>query len=222
MTASGPTTPVGGAGGDQGPDAAGTDAAVTDAAVTDAAGTDAAGTDAAGTSSDQPLTVLRGNGVDIDPRRAARWVLAVCVMALFVVALILLVAGVQKNSQSNELANHGVRVEVRVTSCLGLLGGSGSNGAGYACKGTYDYQGRQYAQDIPGNARFAPGSTVAGVIAPDDPGLLSTPSEVAAQPASGSVFVAPAVLFVVFVLALVALIAMVRRGRRAPDPGDPS
>jgi hypothetical protein len=182
MTASGPTTPVGGAGGDQGPDAA--------------------GTDAAGTSSDQPLTVLRGNGVDIDPRRAARWVLAVCVVALFVVALILLVAGVQKNSQSNELANHGVRVEVRVTSCLGLLGGSGSN--------------------IPGNARFAPGSTVAGVIAPDDPGLLSTPSEVAAQPASGSVFVAPAVLFVVFVLALAALIAMVRRGRRAPDPGDPS
>jgi len=134
-------------------------------------------------------------------------------VALLVVALILLVAGVQKNSQSNTLAHHGVRVDVRVTSCLGLLGGSGSNSAGYACKGTYAYQGRHYAQDIPGSARLAPGSTVPGIIAPGDPGLLSTPSEVAAQHASWTVFVVPAVLFIVFLLALGGLILMRQRGR---------
>lgn len=172
-------------------------------------------------SSDQPLTVLRGNGVDIDPRRAARWVLGVCVVALLVVALILLVAGVQKNSQSNTLAHHGVRVDVRVSGCLGLLGGSGSNAAGYVCKGNYTYQGHRYARDIPGNARLAPGSTVRGVIAPGDPGLLSTPSEVAAQPASSGVYVAPALLFLLFVLTLVALILMVRRSRRASDSAGP-
>ncbi len=171
--------------------------------------------------SDQPLTILRGAGVDIDPRRAGQWVVGVCMVVLFVVAMILLVAGIEKNSQADTLTNHGVAVNVKVTGCLGLLGGSGSNGAGYACKGTYTYQGHHYGKDIPGNSRLAPGSTIRGVIAPDDPGLLSTPAEVATQQASWSVFVAPGVLFLVFVLALVALILMGRR-RRATDPVGPT
>jgi hypothetical protein len=57
------------------------------------------------------------------------------------------------------------------------------------------------------------------VIAPDDPGLVSTPAEVADQPASWNVYVAPAVLFAVFVVILVLMIVMRRRGRRASDPG---
>jgi hypothetical protein len=169
-----------------------------------------------GESSDQPLTILRGAGVDIDPRRARQWVVGVCMVLLFVVAMILLVAGIEKNSQADTLTNHGVAVNVKVTGCLGLLGGSGSNGAGYACKGTYIYQGRHYGKDIPGNSRLVPGSTIRGVIAPGDPGLLSTPAEVAAQQASWSVFVAPGVLFFVFVLTLVVLIVM-RRRRQTTD-----
>ena len=195
MTASGPTTSRGRADGD--PRAA-----------------------TPGPSSDQPLTVLRGNGVDIDPRRAARWVLGVCMVALLVVALILLVAGVQKNSQSNTLAHHGVRVDVRVTSCRGLLGGSGSNSAGYACKGTYVLDGHRYEQSIPGTAILRPGAVVRGVIAPDDPYLLSTPGMLAGQTASWKVFIAPAVLFLVLVLASVALLLR-RRRRRSGGPVAP-
>jgi hypothetical protein len=166
--------------------------------------------------------VLRGNGVDIDPRRAAQWVLGVCAVALIVVSLILLIAGINKNSQADTLASHGVPVTVTVDGCLGLLGGSGSNGAGYACKGTYTYQGRHFLQDIPGTARLTPGSTVHGVIAPDDPGLLSTPSEVAAQHASWTVFVVPAVLFLAFVLAVGALMVMRQRGPSASDVAEPT
>ena len=171
---------------------------------------------------DQPLTILRGAGVDVDPRRAGQLVMAACLVVVVVVAVILLVAGVEKNSQANSLTNHGVTVDIKVTGCLGLLGGSGSNGAGYACKGTYTYRGRHYAEDIPGNAVHSPGSIVPGVIAPDDPGLVSTPAEVADQPASWNVYVAPAVLLVVFVVILTILILMRRRGRRAPDVGDPA
>jgi len=171
--------------------------------------------------SGQPVTILRGAGVDVDPRRASQLVMGACLVVLLAVAMILLVAGVEKNSQANTLTHHGVTVDIKVTGCLGLLGGSGSNGAGYACKGTYTYQGRHYLQDIPGTALHTAGSIVRGVIAPDDPGLVSTPSEVAAQPASWNVYVAPAVLFLVFVLILASLILLRRRRPRTSGPPDP-
>ena len=91
-----------------------------------------------------------GAGVDVDPRRARQLVVAVCLVALAVVAVILLVAGLQKNAQADSLQQHGVPVTVTVTGCLGLLGGSGSNGAGYACKGTYTFDGRHYVRVHPG------------------------------------------------------------------------
>jgi hypothetical protein len=172
-------------------------------------------------SSDQPLTILRGNGVDIDPRRAGQWVLGVCVLALFVVAVVLLIAGIDKNSQINTLKNHGAMVNIKVIDCQGLLGGSGSNPAGYACKGSYAFQGRQYVQEIPGTSLLSTGSTVRGVIAPNDPRLLSTPSEVASQQASWTVYIAPVVLFLLLALALVVLILMLRRGPHASDPATP-
>jgi hypothetical protein len=174
---------------------------------------DAVGPGAEG--SEVPLTRLRGATVDIDPGRAKRVVVSVCLMALAVVAVILLIAGVQKNSQAVTLHQHGVRVDVTVVGCLGLLGGSGSNGAGYACKGTYSFDGHRYTQSIPGNARRAPGSVIMGVIVPSTPGLLSTPGLVAEQQASWKVFIAPIVLFVVLALALVLIALVRRRARRA-------
>ena len=47
-------------------------------------------------SPDRPVTTLRGAGVDVDPRRAVRLVLAVCLVALTAVAVVLLVAGVHE------------------------------------------------------------------------------------------------------------------------------
>jgi len=104
-------------------------------------------------SPDRPVTTLRGAGVDVDPRRAVRLVLAVCLVAATVVAVLLLVAGVNKNTQATSLHDHGVPVSVTVSGCLGLLGGSGSNPAGYACKGSYAFNGHQYMRAIPGNSR---------------------------------------------------------------------
>jgi hypothetical protein len=52
---------------------------------------------------------------------------------------------------------------------------------------------------------------VRGVIVPSDPGLLSTPGEVADERASWNVFIAPVVLFV---MALGVLAVLVRTSRR--------
>ncbi len=165
-------------------------------------------------SSDGPVTTLRGAGVDVDPRRAAQLVVGTCLVALAVVAVILLVSGIRKNAHDASLQDHGVPVSVTVSGCLGLLGGSGSNAAGYACKGTYTFDGRHYQQAIPGNALLPAGSVVRGVIVPGDPRLLSTPATVATQQPSSKVYIVPAILFGILVVAVVVMV-LARRHRRA-------
>ena len=131
--------------------------------------------------------------------------------ALAVIAAVLVIAGVQKNAQTTNLRSHGVPVGVTVTGCLGLLGGSGSNAAGYACKGTYAFEGRRYEQDIPGNTPLHPGTVIRGVIVPSDPYLLSTPAIVASEQSSWRVFITPIILLVVLIVALAALLILRRR-----------
>jgi hypothetical protein len=168
---------------------------------------------------DQPLTRLRGASVDVDVRRAGHVVLAVCLAAVLVTAVILLVAGIDKNDQITSLRQDGVPVAVRVTACTGLLGGSGSNAAGYACSGTYTVAGRHYEEPIPGRGLLATGSVVRGITVPADPNLLSTPTAVAGERTSWRVFIVPVILF--GVVALVAVVLLVRRRRKpmASPPG---
>ncbi len=158
------------------------------------------------------LTTLRGAGVQVDVRRAGRVVVAVCLVALAVVAVVLLVAGIHKNAQINDLRQHGVDVSVRVTGCLGLLGGSGSNQAGYDCTGTFTLRGHRYSEDIPGNALRNPGTKVSAVAVAGDPPLLDTRHTVAAEHGSASVFIVPVILLVVLVLLVGGLVIRRRRG----------
>jgi hypothetical protein len=163
---------------------------------------------------EEPVTTLRGATVDVDTRRASQFVVGVCVLALVVTGIVLLIAGVQKNAQSTSLREHGVPVDVTVTGCLGLMGGTGASPAGYSCQGTYTVGGRQYHQAIPGTATFhARGSTFEGVVVPSDPKLLSTADQVASQRASWRVFIVPIVL----ILAGVLIGATVLWRRRSGD-----
>ena len=163
---------------------------------------------------DQRISTLRGAGVDVDIRRAGRVAVVVGLMALAVTVVVLFTAGVQKNAQINRLRQHGVPVEVTVSGCLGLLGGSGSNAAGYACRGSFTFSGHRYSEAIPGNTHYRPGQKVRAVTDPDDPGLLSTAAIVAGERASASVFALPGSLLVV----LAVLVALVLRRRRSPPP----
>ena len=165
---------------------------------------------------DQPVGTLRGATVDVDIRRAGQVVVGVGVAALFVTGIVLLIAGVQNNSQINSLRHDGRPVTVTVSGCLGLMGGTGAQVAGYSCTGTYTVDGTRYRQSIPGPAFRAPGSSFQGVVVPSDPKLLSTPDQLARQHTSWRVFILPAVLLVAAVAAGSVLLLR-RRGPSTPD-----
>ncbi|MHB8245266.1 MAG: hypothetical protein ACYDGN_07925 [Acidimicrobiales bacterium] len=164
-----------------------------------------------------PVTTLRGAGVDVDAARAARVLVGACLVGLAVAVVILSVSGFQKNAEITLLRQQGVSVPATVTGCLGQMGGSGSNLAGYSCRGTLVFHGRRYQKVLPGSALHRPGSLVWVVVAPGDPGLLATRATLSRQHASSRVFLLPVCLLVVLVgLAGVVLTKWHRRlGRPA-------
>lgn len=178
-------------------------------------------------SPDGPLTTLRGAGVDVNVRRVGQVVIGICFVGVAVLAVIQLVAGFQKNAQISSLRNNGVPVQIRVSGCMGLLGGSGSNAAGYDCRGTFTLDGRSYTENLPGNTLLTPGTTLRGVSVPGDPALVSTPSIVAGEHPSWTVFAIPVILLVLLAAILGALFVRRRgaRGARRTDhirTGSPS
>jgi hypothetical protein len=166
-------------------------------------------------SPDEPGRVgaLRGAGVAVDVRRAGRVAVGLVVVGLAVLVVVLFVAGARKNAQITELHAHGVAVEMTVSGCIGLLGGTGSNAAGYSCHGTFTLGGHRYDDQIPGNTLYGPGHKLAGISVASDPALFTTPGTLRTQHASGKVFGVPAVLTVVLALLVVVVVALGRRRR---------
>ncbi len=162
---------------------------------------------------------LRGAGVQVDARRVGQVALGIVLATLAVLAVVFTVVGVHTNQQDDRLHHDGVPVTFTVAGCLGLLGGSGSNAAGYSCHGTYTLGGHRYSERLPGNSFHRPGSTVAAVAVPGDPALVSPVSIVATQHSSAGVFVLPAVLAGILLL-LVALLLALRRRRRGTAPAE--
>jgi hypothetical protein len=172
----------------------------------------------AATSSAEPLTKLRGAGVDVDVRRVGRVVVGLSLVTLAALVIIFSIAGANNNNQINRLHHDGVPVAVTVTKCLGLIGGSGSNGAGYSCDGVFTLDGHRYTEAIPGSGFHAPRSSLRAVVVPGDPALLSPVSILATQHASGRVFILPGVLLVVLLL----LVGTILYRRRRHAVGSPS
>jgi hypothetical protein len=171
-------------------------------------------------SSSEPLTTLRGAGVNYNARRVGQVAVGLCLVTLAVLVIVFTVAGIHRNGQINELRHDGVPVTVTVTNCLGLMGGSGSNAAGYSCTGSYTIHGTRYTETLPGTGFHNVGSTVAATAVPNDPALVSPISILHSEHASNSVFLLPLILLVVFVF-LVALVVFVRRRRGAAAPPTP-
>jgi hypothetical protein len=155
---------------------------------------------------------LRGAGVQIDPGRVGYIAAVLGLVIVMVVAGVLLVAGVRKNSQIDNLRANGVPVEMTVTRCLALIGGTGSSPAGFECTGTYRYQGHRYTEGIPGSQNLPLGSTVHGIVASDDPALFSTRQTVDSEHTSTLPVVLPAA---VLVAATAVWIWVVIRRRRS-------
>ena len=163
----------------------------------------------------EPLTSLRAGSVDIDGRRIGRAIGVLLLVALVVVAVVLAVAGAQKNNQIDRLRHDGVPVTITVSSCLGLLGGSGSNAAGYTCRGTFTAAGHRYTEGIPGNTLYPPGMTIRAVRVPGDPALVTPLTVLATEQASWRVYLLPAVLLAAAALLLALLVYSRRHARGA-------
>jgi hypothetical protein len=166
-------------------------------------------------SPDQPVSTLRGARAAVDARVAGRVVLAVVLVTLGVLVVVFTVVGEHKNAQIDELHDQGVPVTFTIDRCLGLLGGSGTNGAGYACTGSYELGGHRYHQPLPGYAYHAPGATVRAVAVPSDPTLVSSAALVRTDHPSARVYILPGVLFAVLVALLAVVLLAWRRQRRA-------
>jgi hypothetical protein len=167
-----------------------------------------------------PVTTLRGAGTTVDPHRVAQVAVGLVLAALLVLTVAFALIGQHKNQQIDELRQQGVPVTVTVTACQELLGGSGSNGAGFACTGTYTLDGHRYSEPVPGTTGHAPGATIAGVAVPSDPTLLSTAQIVQSEHTSWNVYVLPAVFFVLFLLVVAAVTLRRRRwGHRGQAGG---
>jgi hypothetical protein len=162
---------------------------------------------------DARVGMLRGAGVSADAHWVGRIVAGILVVGLAVVVVVLLVAGVRKNDQIATLRTHGMPIQMTVSGCMGLLGGSGSNPVGYSCHGTFIIGGHHYDDQIPGNTLYGPGDTLAGITVASDPRLFTTPAALRSLRASGRVYVVPAILTVVLVSVVAGLAVLGRRRR---------
>lgn len=166
-----------------------------------------------------PVSALRGAPVGaIDGRRVRVALMSACAVGLAVLATSLFIAGARKNGQITSLRQRGVPVVVTVTGCVGLLGGSGSNAAGYTCRGRFSLRGNRHVDTIPGDVDRPPGTTVRAVTLASDPGLLATARQLSTERASGRVFLLPSGLVLVLVVALAVGLLLVRRRSRPKRP----
>jgi hypothetical protein len=159
---------------------------------------------------------LRGAAVEVNVRLVGKVAGLAAAAALLVTVLVLTVAGIQKNAEISELRSHGVAVDVHATRCIGLMGGSGSNLAGYQCSGWFTLGGRRHTATIPDGRLHPPGSVVRGVTVPKNPALLATAEQLATEHPSAKVFLTPGVLLAVVVVA--GCVALGLRRRRATGP----
>jgi hypothetical protein len=164
--------------------------------------------------SGEALSTLRGAGAGLDARLVGRVVGVLLLVALALAVVIFFVAGLHKNTQISQLRQHGVPVRFTVTGCIGQLGGSGSNAAGYSCRGSFTLDGRRYNEPIPGNSLHPPGAVLQAVAVPGDPALVITARMLDGEHTSGSVFILPAVLLVVLALVVGVLVRRRRHLRR--------
>ena len=94
---------------------------------------------------------IRGAGGVIDTRRLFRVIFGSAIVSLAVVVVVLTIQAAHKTSQIDALRHRGIPVDVTVTSCLGILSGTGITITSFQCSGSFDVAGRSYAAVIGGS-----------------------------------------------------------------------
>ena len=134
-------------------------------------------------------------------------------LAVFAAVLMVsMVSAFNDNARIERMKAHGIPVTVIVTTCNGNLGGSGSNGAGYTCRGAYRVGGTTFHEVIGSMATFAAsGTAVRAVADPSNHGTIALSSAVKTSKASPWAFVPPGALAVLVIILTWLFVRVVRR-----------
>ncbi len=165
-------------------------------------------------SSSERVSPLRG--ADAVGLGRGIWIVAGALGLLVVAALLVIsvISATNDNARITRMKDHGIAVSVVVSSCIGNLGGSGSNAANYTCRGHYVVAATSYDEVIGAMSRFAaPGTHVRALADPSRPSTVELASAVAASSASSRAYVVPGLLGLVVLALLAGFVRLVRRRR---------
>jgi len=161
---------------------------------------------------------LRGPEVASIERQVWHRFVAVALALSFAALIVNVVSTAHDNSRIERMKTHGIAVSVTVTRCIGNVGGSGSNGAGYRCHGDYSIAGITYHELIGSMTTFAAsGTKVNSVADPSKPTTVILASALEKSTASSAAYV-PAGLFAIVLVALSMVFVRSTRRPRAKLP----
>jgi MYXO-CTERM domain-containing protein len=161
----------------------------------------------------EPRDVASLRGAQAQPIGRQFWLVmgTLVIAVLAVIVIVSFISAANDNARIDRLKSHGVSVVVTVTNCVGNIGGSGSNAAGYTCHGEYRVKGVMFHEVIGSKTTFSTtGTAVRGVADPAHPSTVELTSAVASSSASPSAYVVPSLL----ALLLVALTMILLRRRQ--------
>ncbi|HEY5265186.1 MAG TPA: hypothetical protein VIJ40_00065 [Acidimicrobiales bacterium] len=172
-------------------------------------------------SPNEHVASLRGAAAVSVGRRAKFVVGALGLIALAAVLVVSFLSVTNDNARIDRMKASGIPVTITVTNCRGNIGGSGSNSAGYTCRGDYSVGGATYHELIGSMATFsAPGTAVHGVADPSHHSTVALSSAVKSSKASDGAFVPLGLLTLVFVA--LSLVFLGRARRPTPPRRTPS
>jgi hypothetical protein len=137
------------------------------------------------------------------------WLVAgiLLIVVLASIVTVSFISAANDNARIDRLKSHGVPVVVTVTGCVGNIGGSGSNAAGYTCRGEYRVNGVHYHEVIGSkNSSSNVGSRVRAVADPAQPSTIELATALARSSASASVYVVPGLLALLLVVLALVLV----------------
>ena len=139
-------------------------------------------------------------------------VLGLVVLAAFIV--VSFISAINANSAIERMKTHGVPVAVTVGDCIGNIGGSGSNSAGFTCRGSYEVAGVAFHEVIGSMSTFSKsGTIVSGVADPNRHSTVELATAVRETSPSATAYIPSVVLAAL----LGALILLLRRRARRPE-----
>jgi hypothetical protein len=171
-------------------------------------------------SDDVAASYIRGGGGIVDARRLFRVVVGSAIVALAALVVVLTIEAAHKNSRIDGLQRRGVPVDVTVTSCLGILSGTGITVTTFQCGGSFDLAGRSYNAVIAGSTiNHQAGDVVKAIADPKHPTSVSLASSLVNAHSSWRAFIGPAVLFLLLILLIAGALWWSRRNsaQRSPD-----